>query len=268
MDDGSNLTPMGATGIGQIDRAAGWTAVDWLALLALVAPWLAAVLLPAVAQWQSYHDFADARSWLGLPHAFNVLSNLPFLVIGALGLWHLARAPIDRRIALPYGLFFVGVLLTSFGSAWYHLDPRDATLVWDRLPIALGFAGLVAATLVDRAPCRSVLFGAAFASVAIASVLNWFWGGNLVPYLVMQASFAGVALVATARIPSRFTHARWLYGAAALYGAAIACEKYDRVIEAWTDGGVSGHTLKHLLAALGLYVVYAMLRRRRSVDAQ
>jgi hypothetical protein len=259
---------MGTTGITRIDGAADWTAVDWLALLALVAPWLAAALLPAVAQWQSYHDFADARPWLGLPHAFNVLSNLPFLVIGALGLWHLARAGVDRRIALPYGLFFVGVLLTSFGSAWYHLDPRDATLVWDRLPIALGFAGLVAATLVDRVPRRSALFSAAFASVAVASVLNWFWGGNLVPYLAMQASFAGVALVATARVPSRFTRAHWLYGATALYGAAIACEKYDRAIEAWTSGGVSGHTLKHLLAALGLYVVYAMLRRRRRAGAQ
>src|SRR5512136_726729 len=133
---------MDATRSGRVDSPAGWTAVDWLALLALGAPWLAAALLPAVAQWQSYHDFADARPWLGLPHAFNVLSNLPFLVIGTLGLRHLVRTGADRPVALPYGLFFVGVLLTSFGSAWYHLDPRDATLVWDRLPIALGFAGL------------------------------------------------------------------------------------------------------------------------------
>lgn len=254
---------MSATGVRRHDGAAGWTLVDWLALLALAAPWITAALLPALAQWQSYHDFADQRTLLGVPHALNVLSNLPFLVVGGLGLLHLARADIDRAVALPYGLFFAGALLTALGSAWYHLDPRDATLVWDRLPIALGFAGLVAATLVDRAPRRAVRFSALFAGIAVATVLNWSWGGNLLPYLVMQASFVAAALAATAGVASTFTHARWLYGAALLYGVAIACEKFDKPIDALLIGVVSGHTLKHLLAASALYVVYAMLRRRR-----
>jgi hypothetical protein len=254
---------MSASGVGRHDGAPGWTLVDGLALLALAAPWVAAALLPPLAQWQSYHDFADQRTLLGVPHALDVLSNLPFLVVGGLGLLHLARAEIDRAVALPYGLFFAGALLTAFGSAWYHLDPGDTTLVWDRLPIALGFAGLVAATLVDRAPRRAVPFSALFAGVAVATVLNWSWGGNLLPYLVMQASFVAAALVATARVVSTFTHARWLYGAALLYGAAIVCEKFDKPIAALLHGAVSGHTLKHLLAALALYVVYVMLRRRR-----
>lgn len=259
---------MSATGVGRHDVAAGWTLVDWLALLALAAPWVVATLLPALAQWQSYHDFADQRTLLGVPHALNVLSNLPFLVVGGLGLLHLVRGGIERAVALPYGLFFTGALLTAFGSAWYHLEPSDATLVWDRLPIALGFAGLVAATLVDRAPRRAAPFSALFAGVALATVLGWSWGGNLLPYVVMQASFVAAALFATARVASTFTHARWLYGAALLYGAAIACEKFDKPIDAWLDGVVSGHTLKHLLAALALYVVYAMLRRRRPSGLQ
>lgn len=241
--------------------------IERAAALALAVPILAAMLLPGVAQWQSYHDFGDQRTLLGVPHGLNVLSNLPFLVVGALGLGHLLRTANDRGVALTYGLFFTGALLTAFGSAWYHLDPRDSTLVWDRLPIALGFAGLVAATLADRLPRRATLFAAAFAAVGIATVLHWAWSGNLLPYLLMQASFVAAALFATARVPSTYTHARWLYGAAGLYGMAIVCEQFDKAIEA-SLGGLSGHTLKHLLAALGLYVVYAMLRRRGSSNAQ
>jgi len=237
------------------------------AVLALAVPVLAAMLLPGVAQWQSYHDFGDQRTLLGVPHGLNVLSNLPFLVVGALGLGHLLRTANDRAVTLTYGLLFAGALLTAFGSAWYHLDPRDSTLVWDRLPIALGFAGLVAATLADRLPRRATLFAAAFAAVGIATVLYWAWSGNLLPYLLMQASFVAATLFATARVPSTYTHARWLYGAAGLYGMAIICEQFDKTIEA-SLGGLSGHTLKHLLAALGLYVVYAMLRRRGLSSAQ
>lgn len=243
------------------------SAVDVLALVALAAPWIAMALLPAVAQWASYHDFADQRSLAGVPHAANVLSNLPFLLVGALGLAWL-RGAAARGVAAAYGLLFVGVLLTAFGSAWYHLDPRDATLVWDRVPIALAFAGLVAGTLADRAPRRRLPYTVAFATVAAGTVVAWVVAANLMPYLVMQASFVAAALVATARLPSQYSHGRWLYGAAALYGLAVACEHLDRAIAAATHGAISGHTLKHLLAALALYVVAAMLRRRRPLLPQ
>lgn len=242
-------------------------AADLVAIVALAAPWIAAALLPAVAQWPSYHDFADQRSLVGVPHAANVLSNLAFLLVGTLGLAWLRGAAV-RGVAAAYGLLFAGVLLTAFGSAWYHLDPRDATLVWDRLPIALAFAGLTAGTLADRAPRRCLVYAAAFGAVAAATVLAWVVTGNLLPYLVMQAGFVTAALVATARLPSRFSHPRWLFGAAALYGLAVASEHFDRAISASTHGVISGHTLKHLLAALALFVVAAMLRRRRPLPPQ
>lgn len=244
----------------------GSFAADAVATLALAAPWLAAMWLAPVPQWQSYHDFADQRALFGLPHALNVLSNLPFFVVGALGLSRLRTLPHAARA--PYGVFFAGVLLTAFGSGWYHLDPRDATLVWDRLPIALGFAGLVAGTLADRRPRRAVPYAAAFAFVGLATVVTWAATGNLLPYIVMQASFLGAALFATACLPSGYTRARWLYGAAALYGAAVACEYFDAAIAAAAGGAISGHTLKHLLAALALAVVYAMLRTRRALFDQ
>ena len=251
----------------QSTRPARWSAVDVLALLALVAPWLAAALLPVVGQPQAYHDFADQRVLFGVPHTLNVLSNLPFLAIGALGIGWLRRSRVERSVAIPYFVFFVGTLLTAFGSAWYHADPRDSTLVWDRLPIALGFAGLVAGTLSDRAPSRATVLTIAFSAAALAAVGTWALTGNLLPYMVMQASCVGASLYATAFVPSPFNRARWLYGATALYAGAVACERFDRVIEQFLGGALSGHTLKHLFASAALFVVFAMLKGRARTAA-
>jgi predicted membrane channel-forming protein YqfA (hemolysin III family) len=236
-----------------------------LLLCALLAPLLAALLLPSMAQPQAYHDFADQRTFFGVPNAFNVLSNVPFLLVGALGLallWRrsMTTPPADRP---PWVTLFIGVALTAFGSSWYHLNPNDATLVWDRLPMALGFAGLVAGTLIDRLPRWHAMTLGALALVGTGSVLGWSASGNLMPYLAMQAGFIVVALAATALVPTPYTHAAWLYWGAALYAAAMVAERLDRPIDALLGSVVSGHTLKHLLAAAGIYVIYRMLRERR-----
>lgn len=241
-----------------------------LAIVALATPWLVAGLLPAFAQPQAYHDFADQRVLAGLPHAANVLSNFVFLLIGVAGLayttggWTRVRpqAFVDASTARPYQVLFAGTALTAFGSAWYHLDPSDATLVWDRLPIALGFSGLVAGVLADRAPGWAPALTAAFAVTGCGSVLYWAASGNLLPYLAMQAVFVAVALAATAMVRSPYTGARWIYGAAALYALALAAERFDHPLHAVLAGVVSGHTLKHLIAATAITAVYAMLRQR------
>ncbi len=244
--------------------------IDLLALCALIAPWLAAWLLPAFAQPQSFHDYADQWIWLGLPHAADVLSNLPFLVVGALGLHYTLHGWRNKtgdafgaqRNAWPYALLFLGVLLTAFGSAWYHAQPNDMTLVWDRLPMALGFAGLIAGTLVDRAPLRTLWWLPAFAAVGAGTVIHWHVTANLVPYLVMQAGFIAAALIATACIPSRFTHANRIYAAASLYVLALVFERLDHPVHVLLGGWISGHTLKHLVACAAILVVYFMLRNR------
>ncbi len=126
----------------------GWLLAGVSAVLAI-----AAFVVPAMPQPLSYHAFADCRTIFGLPNFFNVVSNLPFLVAGVLGLVHVYRGDgrfIDPREQLPYLVFFLGALLTCFGSAYYHAAPDNARLVWDRLPMTLGFAGLVAAAVAER----------------------------------------------------------------------------------------------------------------------
>ena len=128
--------------------------------------------------------------------------------------------------------------------------------------MALGFAGLVTGTLVDRAPQRTLQFLLAFAAVGAGAVLYWHVIGNLVPYLVMQAGFVAAALLATAFIPTPYTHAKRIYAAAGLYALALIFERLDHQVHALLDGLISGHTLKHLVACAAILVVYAMLRER------
>lgn len=252
--------------VAALTRATGHhTVLAACALAAALAPWLTAWLAPHFAQPQAYHAFADQRTLLGVPHALNVLSNLAFIVAGGIGLAGFSRLRFidgSRAARAPWWVLFAGVLLTGFGSGLYHLAPNDATLVWDRLPMAFAFSGLIAGTLAERAPKLSWPLLVVLVAVGTCSVLYWRATGNLLPYLVMQAGYIIIAVAATALMCAPATLANWLYGAAGLYAVAMVSEKLDHPIDTVSGGIVSGHTLKHVLAAVAAYVVYLMLRRR------
>jgi hypothetical protein len=237
-----------------------------IAVLASLAPWIAGGLLAPVAQPQSYHNFCDQRVFLRIPNALNVLSNLPFLLVGLLGLRALpglTLLPPRSRSQAPWAVMFLGIALTAIGSSYYHIDPNDATLVWDRLPMTVAFAGLVAGTLADRSPRLTWPLLAVLLLVGAGSVVYWALRGNLVPYIVVQAGFIGAALAATAAVRSPYTLAARIYPATALYAGAMISERYDFEISALLANTVSGHTLKHLLAAASAYVLLRMLVERR-----
>ena len=134
--------------------------------------------------------------------------------------------------------------------------------------MAFGFAGLVAGTLMDRAPQRISQWLLAFATVGAGTVLYWHASGNLVPYLVMQVSFITAALVATAWIRPLYTHGKRIYAATGLYLMAVIFERLDHQVYGMLGGWVSGHTLKHLFACAAIGVVLSMLLTRRPVVSQ
>jgi hypothetical protein len=103
--------------------------------------------VPPIAQDETYHLFADGRALCGIPNFWNVVSNLPFAIVGALGLWKL-RTALDRAL-------FTGILLTFFGSAYYHLAPSDGRLIWDRLPMTIVFMSLLACVITKDGHSRS-----------------------------------------------------------------------------------------------------------------
>lgn len=233
-----------------------------------------ALLLPAMPQPASYHDFADRRAWLGIPNFLDVASNAGFLLAGLAGLTMVLR-PRTRFASgaerLPYAMFFAGVLLTAAGSAYYHLAPDNERLFWDRLPMMIAFMALVAAQVADRVSTRLAL--ALLGPLLLAGgaiVLHWLateqaGAGNVVPYVVLQSYAVVVVLSLTVLQPSRYTRSGDLYWVIAWYAIAKLLELLDGEILA-LGNMVSGHTLKHLAAAIAGFMVCRMLLLRTPRD--
>lgn len=245
-----------------------------LALLPATATLGAAALLllhGPVLQIPGYNDFADHATQLGIPHARNVISNFGFAIVGAWGLlrlWPRRFDPALRRGWWGYALFLAAVTLTAFGSAFYHLAPSNGRLVWDRLPIALACAGLLAAV---RAESRAGADGRRDAVLlSLAAVVSVAWwrltdtppgSGDLRPYLLIQ----GLPLVLIPlwqwTSPASRADRMWFGLAILLYVAAKVAELQDQQLFA-ALGCVSGHTLKHLLASLAVAAIVISLSRR------
>jgi len=229
---------------------------------------------PRLPQPPDYFRFVDERPLAGVPNALNVLSNLAFLAVGLAGLAALlgSRARLrDARERAPWAAFFAGVVLTSAGSAWFHLAPSVASLVWDRLPMAIGFMGLLAALITERVDAawgRKLLWP--LVGVGVSSVLSWYLSelagvGDLRPYLLVQF-YPLVALpLLLLLFPARYTGS-WFYLAALVaYLLAKVAEVRDGALYA-LGGVVSGHTVKHFLAAAGIGAIAWMLHRRRPLE--
>lgn len=214
-----------------------------------------------------YHLFADGRPWLGLPNFGNVASNLAFMVTGGIGLVHaLTRRPPGALVS--WSVFFAGVTLVSAGSGSYHWAPGNGALVWDRLPMTVGFMGVYVALLrefVDRRLERVLLAPAIL--LGLASVIHWHVADDLRLYFSVQAMSLGSALAILLMYRSDFSGRNYLFAAIVSYALAILCEQLDREIFALTGGAVSGHTIKHLFAALAPLWVYLMLRSRTREEA-
>jgi hypothetical protein len=259
--------------------------VFWLRLLLIAAlgvvavAWL--VLWPRFPQDITYHNFADQRAPFGVPHFWNVVSNAPFLAVGALGLWFVLRpaaarpggpflTPAERW---PYVVFFLGVALTAFGSSYYHLDPSNDRLLWDRLPMAVAFMALFAAVVAERVNLKAGLrLMPLLVAAGLASVLYWHWTerqgcGDLRFYYLVQFYPMLILPLLLLFFPARYTGTSYLLGALGWY---LLAKVFEHPLDApiFALGGiVSGHTLKHLAAALAAFWVLEMLRRRRPVPA-
>ncbi len=215
----------------------------------------------------------------GLPNALNVLSNIPFFLVGVWGLLWLrgstGRASfVDRRERAPYLVFFAGVLFTGIGSFWYHLAPSNSRLPWDLLPMTCSFVALVVATYVERVNIRTGYLALAPMLLAGASaVVYWYVStaaghGDYKYYLFLQFFSPVVLALLIGLFPPRYSGLHYLAIAFGLYVAAKVFEAYDLAIYRHLGRTVSGHTLKHVTAGLACYWILEMLRRRHPVLAE
>ena len=231
------------------------------------------LLTPPLPQPLAYHNFADQRPLLGIPHMLNVVSNLPFLVVGVWGMiwmWRLPPLTREARFLEPaeqwaYGLYFLGLALTGFGSSYYHANPNNETLVIDRIGLAITFMALFTAIVAERLSWQlSAWLVGPMVALGIGSVLYWHWTDDLRFYLVVQF-FPLVALpLLFLFFTPRYTGTADMIASLACYGLAKVLEILDANVYA-RGGVISGHTLKHLVAGLSAYIVLFMLQRRRAL---
>jgi hypothetical protein len=218
-------------------------------------------LFPPFLQDQSYHQFADQRVLFGIPNFWNVFSNVPFIAVGAAGLLRLRRDPITV-------VLFLGIFLTGFGSSYYHLIPNDASLFWDRLPMTLCFAAILAAVVEERVDTKAALILLPLLlAIGILGLLLWGWTGDLRLYVWAQF-FPFVALILILLLfRPKYTGASYWITATALYALAKLLEFYDAAI--FSAGAIlSGHTLKHIAAAAACFAILRLFQTRRPLTAR
>lgn len=241
-------------------------------MLAIIAVAIIAIFsIDPIAQQLSYHDFADQRRMLGVANFFNVLSNLPFVIVGVMGIrlvaLRLATGGLPELQPM-YLAFFVGVFLTGFGSAYYHYHPDNQTLLWDRLPMTIAFMALFSAIIGEYISTRLaaklfvplLVFGA-------ASVVYWYvteqaGHGDLRAYALVQ--FLPVLLIPLTLwlFESRLNNDKYIWGVIGAYAASKLMELFDAGLYN-AFGLLSGHSLKHLTAAFGTLIFYWALKERR-----
>lgn len=226
----------------------------------LMAASLAGVLLlPAIPQDQSYHEFADQRTLLGISNFWNVVSNLPFLAIGAAGLQRQFRNDPATIV------FFLGVFLTGIGSSYYHWNPNNDTLFWDRLPMTLSFTAILAIVVKERVSEKAgeILLWPGLA-IGLFSLLLWRWTDDLRLYFWVQFFPALALLLLFLLYPPKYTGTNYWIVAIGLYALAKGLEFSDNAV--FSAGYfLSGHTLKHLVAAAACFAVLRYFQTRRPI---
>lgn len=225
------------------------------------------IVTPAIPQSQQYHNFADQRNFLGIPNALNVVSNFPFLVVGLIGLV-LCHHGNYFKLSLQGELwgwtcFYVGVAAVAFGSSYYHLKPNDARLVWDRLPMTVAFTSIIGIFIIERIDERKGTVSLIPLLLAgVISIMYWRFFDDLRPYAVVQfVPCLAIPLMAIL-LPPMYTHSTYWLWAAGFYLLAKIEEAADKPIYNWTHHIVSGHTLKHLCAAMVPVFLTLMLAKR------
>ena len=244
----------------------GFALIIITALIVLVA----ILFQDPIAQDVSYHLFVDTRKIWSIPNFWNVVSNAPFVLVGLMGLYKL-RFPGKLKVindnSIAYVLLFFGTFLVGFGSSYYHLAPDNQTLVWDRLPMTIAFMALFSIIISEFVSVRSgraLLLPLILAG--ILSVAYWHFSeargeGDLRFYALVQFYPMLAIPIILVCFRSRCTHVYAYWWLLLAYIAAKLFEHFDGEVYN-VLGFISGHSLKHLTAALGMYVLLAFYQKR------
>lgn len=197
----------------------------------------------------SYFNFAGERS-------HNVFSNFPFLIIGILGIYTFGKKNFKNNFRVSGYIFSIGVVVTAFGSGYFHYNPDPATLFWDRLAMAISFSGMLGMITTDRIiPQLKTGFVYMILFLSVLSVINWSFGNHdLRPYLILQFVGGFYVLLAAVCTPSNILQNKKIYLSLFFYVLAKFFELYDQQILDLVNV-TNGHSLKHLSAAVSAFLL-------------
>ncbi|MEJ2766394.1 hypothetical protein VV869_20775 [Photobacterium sp. MCCC 1A19761] len=231
------------------------------------------VYFAPITQSRNFYQYADQRPWLGIPNFVNVITNLPFLWVGVLGLARLRQSPSQAKpTTFPSGsrtlyiAFYLGLITAFFASGFYHLTPEPWRLALDRLGICIAFMAfycMVLASYISPGLARLFL---PLVLYSVAAVGYWYLSeqtagrGDLSAYILVQLIpiiHLPLILWLFRGSPAHSTASSLYYLSALLaYLLAKWAESNDAELFHRTDELISGHSIKHLLAGLGGYLIY------------
>ncbi len=226
--------------------------------------------IPRISQDPNYHNFIDQRRLFGIPNFWNIMTNIPFIIAGALGL-HVCNPNVPRgglpELGSGYRMLFVGILLVGFGSAYYHYNPSTQTLLWDRLPMTIAFMAFLCVIVGEHISIHGAnrLLAPALV-IGLGAVIYWYVTeakgvGDLRPYGLVQ--FLPMVLIPLILIlfQSRLSNNGYIWVVLGAYAASKVAEHQDVAVYHIT-GIISGHSVKHLFASFGALLMVLALTRR------
>ncbi len=235
---------------------------DSLIASLVIISFVSLFFIAPIPQDLSYHAFIDNRNIFGINNFFDVASNLPFLFVGLLGLHAIYK---DWGISSSWSwlVLFLAVFLVAIGSSYYHLNPENETLTWDRLPMAIGFMALFVITSSDYISSRlEKWLLIPMCLVGIFSVIYWHITDDLRIYAWVQFVSMALLLIIISVYKPTHLQTKYLLYAFLFYILSKIAEHFDEQIYEALNQIISGHTIKHLLASVATFYFYVLLKRR------
>ena len=239
----------------------------------IVVVFIGTFFVPPIPQDVAYHVFADQREIWGIPNFWNVISNAPFFFIGLIGIgvvqyWKMPGGLAEIRIG--YSTFFVGIVGVALGSSYYHLDPSNETLFWDRLPMTIAFMAFCSVVVGEYLSIelgRRLLWP--LVCIGFLSVVYWAYTeglgrGDLRPYAIVQFLPGLLIPMILLMFKSAFTNSNYIWAMLVLYVLAKVAEALDAQVFDIL-GYFSGHSIKHLIASAGGIILCLALVYRKPV---
>ncbi|MGH1537235.1 MAG: DUF6962 family protein [Gammaproteobacteria bacterium] len=235
---------------------------DSLLASLVILSFVALFFIDPISQNLAYHNFADSRKMFGINNFFDVASNLPFIFAGLLGLTCIYK---NWGISSSWSwlILFISILFVALGSSYYHFNPENKTLTWDRLPMAVGFMALFVIVLTDYVnPKLEKWLLIPMCLVGIISVGYWHLTDDLRIYAWVQFVSMALLLIIISVYKSKHLKTKYLIYAFVFYTLSKLAEHFDKQIYELLNQIVSGHTIKHLLASIATFFFYILLKRR------